>query len=215
MASGNHSLSTESGRHSGTTLTDKAARLWSTPMQRDGKGVPGANFSRGSLPRDTALWQTPRATDGDKGGPNQTLKGKPALTNQARNMWPTPDAGVSSGFNKGGAQGRTGAERPALARLAKLWPTPTAHNSKDTVAPAEFNRKSPELPAITFILRDRMNSISGQKSLPSDRNLNPAFVEWLMGWPIGWTDCDSQVTEWFLLKPLTLSGNSSPESEAA
>jgi len=28
-----------------------------------------------------------------------------------------------------------------------------------------------------------------------------------MGWPIGWTDCDSQVTEWFLLKPLKLSGN--------
>ena len=37
--------------------------------------------------------------------------------------------------------------------------------------------------------------------------LNPRFVEWLMGWPIGWTDCDSQVTEWFLLKPLKLSGN--------
>lgn len=42
----------------------------------------------------------------------------------------------------------------------------------------------------------------------SDRTLNPRFVEWLMGWPIGWTDCDSQVTEWFLHRPLTLSDNS-------
>jgi hypothetical protein len=29
--------------------------------------------------------------------------------------------------------------------------------------------------------------------------LNPAFVEWLMGWPIGWTDCgcaEMEFTRW-------------------
>jgi hypothetical protein len=187
-------------------------------MARDGKGKPSENFSRGSLPRDTALWQTPAVADVEGGHKTRSgsrsnellLNGQAEKVSKA--MWPTPDAGVSSGFNKGGAQGRVGADRPALARLAKLWPTPTAHNSKDTVAPAEFNRKSFNRPAITFILRDRMNSNSGQKSLPSDRNLNPAFVEWLMGWPIGWTDCDSRVTEWFLLKPLMLSNNSHEDS---
>jgi DNA (cytosine-5)-methyltransferase 1 len=53
---------------------------------------------------------------------------------------------------------------------------------------------------------------SGAKSPASDRTLNPRFVEWLMGWPIGWTDCDSQVTEWFLLRPLTRSDNFSVAS---
>ena len=40
-------------------------------------------------------WQTPRASDGAKGGPAQALKGKPALTAQARahpaaRAWPSP-----------------------------------------------------------------------------------------------------------------------------
>jgi DNA (cytosine-5)-methyltransferase 1 len=89
------------------------------------------------------LWQTPRATDGDKGGPNQTLTG----------------------------------------------------------AKAEYERKSPGLTATGHLLQMQM---SGARSLPKDRTLNPRFVEWLMGWPIAWTDCDSQVTEWFLVKPLKL-----------
>ena len=33
---------------------------------------------------------------------------------------------------------------------------------------------------------------SGCSSAP--RTLNPLFVEALMGWPIGWTDCGSAVT---------------------
>ena len=31
--------------------------------------------------------------------------------------------------------------------------------------------------------------------------LNPEWVEWLMGWPIGWTALDAQATEWFRNKP--------------
>lgn len=30
----------------------------------------------------------------------------------------------------------------------------------------------------------------------SRRRLNPLFVEWLMGWPIGWTACEPLGTEW-------------------
>lgn len=112
-------------------------------------------------------WGTPRATDGDKGGPNQSLKGKPSLVAQAR----------------------------------KQWPTTTAHDAKDTGAPTEFERNSPGLTATGLLHRTQT---SGEPLSPRDRTLNPRFVEWLMGWPIGWTDCDSQVTEWFLLKPLKL-----------
>ena len=157
IGSGSHgygpvSKSTGMSRSEGVTLTDKAVRLW----------------------------QTPRATDGDKGGPNQRLKGVPSLVAEARR---------------------------------RLWPTTTTHNSQDSLAPAEFLRKSPELTARAFTLLGQMNSQSGQKCSPSDRTLNPRFVEWLMGWPIGWTDCDSRVTEWFLLRPLTLSDNSSEDSK--
>ena len=51
------------------------------------------------------------------------------------------------------------------------WPTPTAHDAKDSgKAPSEGLRKSP---CLAF-------KVGGQ--------LNPMWVEWLMGWPLGWTD---------------------------
>lgn len=128
---GKVSASTGKSRSEGVTLTDAAVRLW----------------------------QIPRATDGDKGGPNQTLKGQ------------------------------------------RMWPTAAAHDAKDTGAKTEYERKSPGLTATGHLLQMQM---SGARSLPKDRTLNPRFVEWLMGWPIAWTDCDSQVTEWFLVKPLKL-----------
>ena len=56
-----------------------------------------------------------------------------------------------------------------LAR--KLLPTPTAHNAKETGAPSEAQRNAPTL-----------GSIAGG-------TLNPEWIEWRMGWPIGWTDC--------------------------
>ena len=37
----------------------------------------------------------------------------------------------------------------------------------------------------------------GPESSKARRTLNPLFVEWLMGWPSGWTDCDSPVTGFF------------------
>ena len=62
--------------------------------------------------------------------------------------------------------------RPTLGAMAKfnLWPPPTAHNAKETNAPSEANRNTPTLAA------------------QAGGKLNPMWVEWLMGWPLGWTD---------------------------
>jgi len=51
-----------------------------------------------------------------------------------------------------------------------LWPTPTAHNAKEGGFPAEYERNTPTLAA------------------QAGGKLNPTWVEWLMGWPLGWTD---------------------------
>ena len=44
------------------------------------------------------------------------------------------------------------------------------------------------------------NWATGPQTEPTAANgrvsLNPLFVEWLMGWPRGWTDCGSRVTGW-------------------
>jgi hypothetical protein len=51
-----------------------------------------------------------------------------------------------------------------------MLPTPTAHNSKEGAYPAEFTRRTPTL------------------ATHAGGKLNPMWTEWLMGWPLGWTD---------------------------
>ena len=67
---------------------------------------------------------------------------------------------------------------PNLARTTTeigsgLWPTPTAHNAKEGAYPSEYTRKTPTL------------------SAQAGGKLNPAWVEWLMGFPINHTDLNA------------------------
>lgn len=58
-------------------------------------------------------------------------------------------------------------------------PTPTAHNAKETAAPSEWKRNTPTL------------------ATRAGGTLNPTWVEWLMGWPLGWTDLEPLGTDRF------------------
>ena len=51
-----------------------------------------------------------------------------------------------------------------------LLPTPTCHNAKEGAYPAEYSRKTPTL----------ATHVGGK--------IHPEFTEWMMGWPLGWTD---------------------------
>lgn len=62
----------------------------------------------------------------------------------------------------------------------KQWmPTPTCQDAKNRNTLSQLRRNSPPLCAV----------VGG--------TLNPQWVEWLMGWPIGWTDCDASATDRF------------------
>jgi hypothetical protein len=52
----------------------------------------------------------------------------------------------------------------------KMWPTPTVNDSKNNGGPSQHRRTTIALNA----------KVGGA--------LNPQWVEWLMGYPIGWTD---------------------------
>jgi hypothetical protein len=58
----------------------------------------------------------------------------------------------------------------------KMWPTPTVNDSKNNGGKAQYNRMSNGKPRGL----DLNAKIGGA--------LNPMWVEWLMGYPIGWTD---------------------------
>ena len=77
-------------------------------------------------------------------------------------MWPTPT--VCGNYNRKGASKTSG---DGLATAVRQWPT--AHNAKETNAPSESGRNTPTLAA------------------QAGGSLNPEWVEWLMGWPIGHT----------------------------
>jgi len=67
---------------------------------------------------------------------------------------------------------QTMSERPIEGKGSGYWPTPMAHNAKEGAYPAEYRRNSPTLAA----------RVGGK--------LNPTWVEWLMGWPLGWTSLE-------------------------
>jgi hypothetical protein len=63
----------------------------------------------------------------------------------------------------------------SLATYARTFPTPQARDWKD--GKTSGNRKSPGLGVVAH-----------QLAHPTSGQLNPTWVEWLMGWPLGWTD---------------------------
>jgi site-specific DNA-cytosine methylase len=61
---------------------------------------------------------------------------------------------------------------PPLTLAVKMWPTPNTGIGNQARARQEAGTNSPQLPEV----------IGGQ--------LNPMWVEWLMGFPAGWTDLE-------------------------
>jgi len=77
---------------------------------------------------------------------------------------------ISGGANHASPSVLAGKHGLNLTGAIAMWPTPTAHNAKKTNAPSEAFRHEPTLASL----------VGG--------SLNPQWVEWLMGYPIGWTD---------------------------
>lgn len=60
----------------------------------------------------------------------------------------------------------------SLSAQVKMWPTPMSSDWKQNGSPAELERNTPSL---------------GAQICRGTGQLNPQFVEWLMGFPIEWT----------------------------
>ena len=83
----------------------------------------------------------------------------------------------------------TGKRTVGLESQARTWATPM---STDGYKPSAGKRRNSDL---SHQVQETLKR--GGKSSKSTPRLNPLFVEWLMGWPIGWTDCDAVATESF------------------
>lgn len=145
-------------------------RIWSAKATKSRYGILKLRLSdRRTEGHVSFLWATPTAANA-KG----TTGGGPRAKDlrQDVRVYPTPRASDGKG-----AVTREAAEKalergygPNLAEYIQLFPPPTANDAKNNGAPSQHERNSAAL-----------NVVAGGA-------LNPDWVEWLMGFPPGWTE---------------------------
>lgn len=136
--------------------------------------------------------------------------------------WPTPRAG-NPGSRPNGKGGKVLAEEVEIAaglrqRGERMWPTQTVcgnYNRKGASATSGDGLATAVLKCATPTARDWRSGKASQAT--HDKNsrplseqiggsLNPTWVEWLMGWPLGWTDLKPLATDRCLSAPQQLGG---------
>ena len=141
----------------------------------------------------------------------------------ASGLWPTPRAGKTSNENEATWMERHKAGKvatPPLSLAVQMWPTPCTRDYKGANTAESLTRKDgksrmDQLPnAVAWATPTRsdyrspnMNpckneqkiELSSGHALPAQvgGSLNPTWVEWLMGWPLGWTDLRPSGTDKF------------------
>jgi len=160
----------------------KARGMWPTPTTRDFKGVSGSGrqekkgHPEDTLPNAVAarMFPTQKSSDGERGGRGDLIAQVRNKPNSHFKMFPTPTANEDSYRLSGNSQQSrilgAMARREAIANAEK-FATP---QSRDFRTGQKERWENPEK------TRNLNDQIGGQ--------LNPTWVEWLMGWPIGWTD---------------------------
>lgn len=140
-------------------------------------------------------------------GHGKTLVGE--ACDRSRAMWPTPSSSlVQDGESpetwlarreqlKAKGINGNGAGMP-LTIASVLWATPTTRDWKDGAC-AQANVSVNGLLGRQVLTMPR----TGSNTSRDIRLLNPRFVEALMGWPTGWSDCALSVTVSSHSKPLS------------
>ena len=103
--------------------------------------------------------------------------------------WRTPDIG-GGGTPKAILEGKTHRDsgQPIQIRLAdqvKLWPTPCAHEARLGYQRRDTGKKGTQKSLTTLVI----DSQGGREQTVG--SLNPTWVEWLMGFPLGHTDLNA------------------------
>ena len=145
-------------------------------------------------------WPTPKATDGAKGGPGQSYgSGRtPPLPAQAA-QWPTPASQNWKGSSEASIFRADGKSRMDIlhyrAEQGFTRPAPvTGMNGQRSSPHAPISR-----PLWAYLIASHGRAVSRRMlKARARRRLNPLFVGWLMGWPIGHALCACSETEFIL-----------------
>jgi len=192
----------ESG--SSENIPPSSGNLWSTPTAFDHTNIkkPRKNHPGGGqkppLQQQVTMWPTPRATErmGYYEQPSPSMiKGThgwslpAAVTDEAseksHRMWPTPRSSKIMNMTMESALNRientgyhSNLEEKVALEEQKMLPTPTARDYKGARKPETLKKAG----------RNENNSLPDKIAAYQKGTLNPEWVEWLMGYPPGWTD---------------------------
>lgn len=196
-----------------------AAMMWQTPVADDACNRLNGKWNSRGEPKLSAQvkFPTPKANDAEKRGNFDAMNprnGLPAAVK--RSIYPTPSA---TDGTRGGVmtENMTGQSLTQVVNTMVRFPTPCASEARQGLQIRREGKKGSQQSLSTMILlEERKNSFatpqardfrSGQSSRWDDPNrsrnlndqiggqLNPTWVEWLMGWPLGWTDLKPLVTD--------------------
>jgi len=147
----------------------------------------------GFVPNGEDKFHTPNTTGLD-GGSNSRKALKKRMT-----MWPTPIASRGGSWRGDGQVSMIArnvetyeeywllTQGTSKKKREKYWPTPQASDNRD-----RGNMSNPSVQRRVEIGKQVMLS---QSVDPTSGQLNPTWVEWLMGWPLGWTDLKPLATD--------------------
>jgi hypothetical protein len=180
-----------------------------------------------TLGQTAGFWATPQARDHMPAHTPERIAAMKAHGHGMRNLndeaahWPTPAARDHKGANSADHLDRsTGSCH--LDQLPNFvehrWSTPRASDGEKGGPNMSFGAGGIPLPtqAASFSRLDQATD-AGPQSSETRRVLNPQFVEWLMGWPIGWTalePVETGLSRWLLLSRGCLSTLCSPKPQA-
>jgi hypothetical protein len=155
-------------RTSGPAISGSGCSLWPTALQENGESCGNHPGAVDSLTGAAKLWNTPRAITGGaetaerKQELGRTESGGGDLQAQTQ-LWQTP---ATDSFRSRGGDRK---DEMGLDQQARMYFV-------------QHHCPSPPAPAIPDGLA------SSEPAPTSRRRLNPRFVEWLMGFPVTWTE---------------------------
>ena len=107
-------------------------------------------------------------------------------------MWPTPTVQDSNKATKRWRENHQNNLTAAVFNPEKIFPTPTTRDWKGGYRTESLIRKDGKSRAMDALPNAVLNGQGTETQ--NGGQLNPTWVEWLMGWPEEWTD----------LKPLAM-----------
>jgi hypothetical protein len=159
-------------------------RRWPTPTASDTEGgvAKDVEETNGSFSR--------RNAKGERWG----VKLRDAVAH-TENVWPTPTVQDS---NKATKKWRTDHQNNLTSTVFnpdKAFPTPTSRDYKGGYTTESLTRKDGKSRAMDAL----PNAVLDGKGVETSKGLqlNPEWVEWLMGWPLNWTSLESLNGEGF------------------